>query len=112
MGDATAMAFIGIESRTDEAMVMVVRADAIRRDAKLLQMDAGLPIERLGVAMGEILGVVRRVGRDVLPEREADGLGAEEAAERIEHAPGYDMLVDEDQSAGRATRGRRGIDFS
>lgn len=47
----------------------------------------------------------------MLPEREADGLGAEEAAERIAHVPGYDRLVDGDQSAGRAARDRRRMDF-
>ncbi len=76
VGDSAAGAFVGIEGRALQAVQMVVRSDSIRGDAELLQMDAGLPVERLGIAMGEILSVVRRVGRDVLPAREADGLGA------------------------------------
>jgi hypothetical protein len=62
-------------------------------------MDASLPVQRFSVTACEVLGVVSRIGWDMLPQREADGFGPEEAAEQIEHAPGYYMLADEAQSA-------------
>lgn len=54
--------------------------------------DRHLPIERPGIAMSEVLRMIRRVGGDVPAEGEADGLAvpapeeAEEAGERIAHA--------------------------
>jgi hypothetical protein len=46
---------------------------------------ACLPVERIGITMREVLGMIRRIGGDVLAEREADGLAAEETAERVAH---------------------------
>ena len=82
------MTLVGIEGRADQAMVMVVRADAVCRDAKFLQMDAGLPVQGLRVAVREILSVFSRVCGNLLPEREADGLAAaEEAMNSFKNVP-------------------------
>ena len=77
-----------IECRSDQSVVMIVRSNALLGDAMLFHVDAGLPVERLCIPMREILGMIRRVGRDMLSEGEADRLVvAEEAAEGITHAP-------------------------
>ncbi len=85
MGDASAVAFVRIEGRADKSVVMIIRPDPLLRDAEFLQVDAGLPVERLGVAAREILGVVGGIGRDELSEGEAGGTAAaEEAADALE----------------------------
>jgi hypothetical protein len=43
--------------------------------------------------MGEILGVVSRIGGDMLPEGECNWLVAEEAFKRIAHAADYFTCV-------------------
>ena len=72
-------------------MPTVARSDAVVGDAQFFHADRHPPIERLGIAEGEVLRVLGWVGRDFLPERETDGRSreeaVEEAAERVAHAP-------------------------
>jgi hypothetical protein len=79
------MPFKRIERPAFKPMVVIVRSDEILVDAQFLHSDAREPIERLGVSMREILRMVSRVGRDVLPEGDANGLAGKETAKRIAH---------------------------
>src|SRR5262249_56383618 len=72
------------ERRSHEAMVVVVGTDTVLRNAELFHPDARKPIERLGVAMCKILGMVRWVSRNVPTEREADGPSAQKIADALE----------------------------
>ena len=64
----------------------VVRPDAIIGDAQFFHTDRCVPIEWLGITMSEVLRMIPRVGGDLLPERDAAGLAAEETVERVAHA--------------------------
>ena len=85
--DAATIAFIRIERASGQAVPMVARADPLRGDAELLHPDSRQPVKRFGVAVGEILGVIRRVGGDVDAQREADLRPEQPLRRRFELSP-------------------------
>lgn len=70
--EAAAIAFIRMERASGQAMEMVARSDPLGRDAELLDPNGRQPVEGFGIATGEILGVIRLVGRHMDAQREAD----------------------------------------
>ena len=85
--DAATVAFIGIERASGQAVPMVARADPLRGNAELLHPDGRQPVKRFGVAVSEILGVIRRVGGDMDAQREADRRPEQPLGRRFELSP-------------------------
>ena len=62
---SAAVPLVRVERAAREAMPMVVRSDVVAGDAELFHSDGNQPIQWLGVAVGEVLGVIFRLGGDV-----------------------------------------------
>ena len=92
-----------IERRPLEPVQVIVRADPVIGYAEIFHSDTGLPVQRLGIPMREILRMVGGVGGDVLAQGKADGLAAEETAERVAH-PSKMSWIGRDGKEARSVR--------